>query len=72
MKRATGSFEVTLQPLSNADASGNPLLGRMLLTKKFSGDLAADTRGSACYVASITSPASSAGAGAVSCCSTRA
>ena len=25
MKRATGSFEVTLQPLSNADASGNPL-----------------------------------------------
>jgi len=62
MKRATGSFDVTLQPLSNADASANPLLGRMLLTKKFSGDLAADalgqmlsagtsTRGSACYVA---------------------
>jgi hypothetical protein len=62
MKRATGSFEVTLQPLSNVDATSNPLLGRMLLTKKFSGDLAADaagqmlsagtkTRGSACYVA---------------------
>ena len=62
MKRATGSFEVTLQPLSNADASSNPLLGRMLLSKVFSGDLAAQargqmlsagtsTRGSACYVA---------------------
>ena len=62
MKRATGSFEVTLQPLSNTDASSNPLLGRVLLTKIFSGDLAADargqmlsagtnTRGSACYVA---------------------
>jgi hypothetical protein len=62
MKRATGSFEVTLQPLSNADASSHPLLARVLLTKKFSGDLAGDargqmlsagthTRGSACYVA---------------------
>jgi hypothetical protein len=62
VKRATGSFEVTLQPLPNADASSNPLLGRMLLIKKFSGDLVADargqmlsagtsTRGSACYVA---------------------
>ena len=62
MKRATGSFEVTLQALPNTDASSNPLLARMLLTKKFSGDLAADalgqmlsagtnTRGSACYVA---------------------
>ena len=62
MKTAAGSFEVTLQPLSNADASSHPLLGRVLLTKKFSGDLTADaygqmlsagtnTRGSACYVA---------------------
>ena len=62
MKRAAGSFEVTLHPLSNADASSHPLLGRMLLTKKFSGDLTAEargqmlsagtnTRGSACYVA---------------------
>ena len=62
MKRAAGSFEVTLQPLSNADAASHPLLGRMLLTKKFSGDLTAsargqmlsagtNTRGSACYVA---------------------
>jgi len=62
MKRAAGSFEVSLQPLSNADASSHPLFGRMLLTKKFSGDLTAsargqmlsagtNTRGSACYVA---------------------
>jgi hypothetical protein len=62
VNRATGSFEVTLQPLPNADASANALLGRMLLTKTFSGDLVGDargqmlsagtnTRGSACYVA---------------------
>jgi hypothetical protein len=62
MKKAKGSFEVTLQPLSNADASTNPLLARVLLLKKFSGDLVAEargqmlsagtsTRGSACYVA---------------------
>jgi hypothetical protein len=62
MKRATGSFEVSLQPLSNAEVSSDALLGRILLTKKFSGDLQASacgqmlsagtaTRGSAGYVA---------------------
>ena len=45
MKRATGSFEVNLQPLSNAEVSNDALLGRMLLTKKFTGDLAASARG---------------------------
>jgi hypothetical protein len=45
MKRAMGSFEVSLQPLSNADISADVLLGRMLLTKKFSGDLRASARG---------------------------
>jgi hypothetical protein len=45
VKRATGSFEVSLQPLSNAEVSSDALLGRMLLTKKFSGDLAASARG---------------------------
>jgi hypothetical protein len=45
MKRATGSFEVSLQPLSNAEVSSDALLGRILLTKKFSGDLAASARG---------------------------
>src|SRR5262245_2649107 len=60
--KAKGSFEVTLQPLSNADASSHPLLGRVLLLKKFAGDLVGEargqmlsagtqTRGSACYVA---------------------
>jgi hypothetical protein len=60
--KAAGSFEVTLTPLSNAEVSSHPLLGRMLLVKKFAGDLVADargqmlsagtnTRGSACYVA---------------------
>jgi len=45
MKRATGSFEVILQPLSNADVTGDAMLGRLLLTKKFSGDLQASARG---------------------------
>src|SRR4051812_34478619 len=45
MKRAVGSFEVNLQPLSNAEVSSEALFGRMLLTKKFSGDLQASARG---------------------------
>ena len=50
MKRASGSFEVNVQPLANAafsneDGSADPLLGRFLLTKKFSGDLEASARG---------------------------
>jgi len=62
MKRATGSFEVILQPLSNTEVTPDALFGRLLLTKKFSGDLTAtargqmlsagtSTRGSAGYVA---------------------
>jgi hypothetical protein len=45
MKRATGSFEVTLQPLPNAEVTADTLFGRLLLTKKFSGDLVASARG---------------------------
>jgi hypothetical protein len=45
MKRATGSFEVSLQPLPNSDVSVDTMLGRMLLLKKFSGDLTATARG---------------------------
>jgi hypothetical protein len=45
MKRASGSFEVSVQPLANAEVSSDPLLGRFLLTKKFSGDLDARARG---------------------------
>lgn len=45
MKRATGSFEVNLQPLSNAEVSADATFGRVLLTKKFSGDLTAAARG---------------------------
>jgi hypothetical protein len=45
MKRASGSFEVTVHPLANAEVSGDPMLGRFLLTKKFSGDLDAAARG---------------------------
>jgi hypothetical protein len=45
MKRASGSFDVTVQPLPNAEVSADPMLGRFLLTKKFSGDLEATARG---------------------------
>jgi len=45
MNRAMGSFEVTLQPLPNAEVSPEASLGRMLLLKKFSGDLVASARG---------------------------
>ena len=45
MKRASGSFEVSMQPLANGEVSADPLLGRFLLTKKFSGDLDASARG---------------------------
>ena len=45
MKRAAGSFEVNVQPLSNAEVSSDAMLGRFLLIKKFSGDLVAEARG---------------------------
>jgi hypothetical protein len=45
MKRATGSFEVILQPLPNTEVSPDAMFGRLLLTKTFSGDLAASARG---------------------------
>jgi hypothetical protein len=45
MKRATGSFEVSLQPLPNTEVTAESQFGRMLLTKKFSGDLTATARG---------------------------
>jgi hypothetical protein len=45
MKRASGSFAVTIQPLPNTEVSSDPTLGRFLLVKKFTGDLVADARG---------------------------
>ena len=45
MRRATGSFEVILEPLSNAEVTSEILFGRLLLTKKFNGDLTASARG---------------------------
>jgi len=45
MKHATGSFEVTMQPLSNTEVSVDAMFGRFLLLKKFSGDLVAEARG---------------------------
>ena len=54
MKRATGSFEVILQPLSNSEVTGEPLFGRLLLTKKFSGDLSASARGQMLSAGTLT------------------
>jgi hypothetical protein len=45
MKRATGSFDVSLQPLSNTEVSSDAMFGRLLLTKIFSGDLCGSARG---------------------------
>jgi hypothetical protein len=59
MKRATGSFEVNLQPLPNAEMSPDTLFGRLLLTKKFSGDLVASARGQ--MLSALTTTKGSAG-----------
>jgi hypothetical protein len=45
MKRASGSFEVSVQPLANSEVSADPMLARFLLIKKFTGDLDASARG---------------------------
>ncbi|HEX6396489.1 MAG TPA: DUF3224 domain-containing protein [Steroidobacteraceae bacterium] len=54
MKRATGSFEVILQPISNSEVTNEPLFGRLLLTKKFSGDLTASARGQMLSAGTLT------------------
>jgi len=54
MKRATGSFEVILQPLSNAEVTSEALFGRLLLTKKFNGDLTASARGQMLSAGTLT------------------
>ena len=61
-RRATGSFEVSVKPVSAEESPGAASLGRLSLAKKFSGDLVAvgkgemltamtPTKGSAAYVA---------------------
>jgi hypothetical protein len=59
MRRATGSFEVGLQPLPNTEVTADNLFGRMLLNKKFSGDLEAIARGQ--MLTAMTSVKGSAG-----------
>jgi len=62
MTRATGSFEVSMKPLSPPDEAGGTSLGQMALEKTYAGDLVAvgegamltavtSTKGSAGYVA---------------------
>ena len=45
IKRATGTFEVVMQPLSEPDATSGAALGRMSLDKQFKGDLLAVGKG---------------------------
>ena len=45
MPRATGTFEVSLKPLSMDNDPGSPLLGRMSIDKQFHGDVEATSRG---------------------------
>jgi hypothetical protein len=59
MRRATGSFEVSLQPLPNTEVTADNQFGRMLLNKKFSGDLVATARGQ--MLSAMTSVKGSAG-----------
>jgi hypothetical protein len=59
MKRATGSFEVSLQSLPNTEVTTDLQFGRMLLNKKFSGDLTATARGQ--MLTAMTSVKGSAG-----------
>lgn len=45
MPRATGTFDVSLKPLSMDTDPGSPLLGRMSIDKQFHGDLEATSKG---------------------------
>jgi len=45
VKRATGSFEVTLAPLETSNEAADAKIGRMSIDKTFTGDLDATGRG---------------------------
>ena len=63
MKRATGSFEVSLQPLPNTEVTADNQFGRLLLNKTFSGDLTATARGQ--MLSAMTTVKGSAGYAAI-------
>ena len=44
-KRATGTFDVAMQPMSESDAAPGATLGRLSLDKQFHGDLLAVGKG---------------------------
>jgi hypothetical protein len=44
-QRATGSFEVTIDPIHQETPEGRPVFPRMALTKTFAGDLAGTSQG---------------------------
>jgi|SRR5688572_15214446 len=45
MMRASGTFDVKMTPQALADASADPLLGRLSLDKQFHGDLVGTSKG---------------------------
>jgi hypothetical protein len=58
-RRASGTFEVTLEPQGAPDTTPGTSLGRMSLTKRFAGDLVAEARGQ--MLTAMTSTSGSAG-----------
>ena len=43
--QATGTFEVTIEPATEPEQAEGVVLGRMSLTKRFSGDLSGSSKG---------------------------
>jgi hypothetical protein len=44
-QKATGSFEVVLTPVASDEPDANAGIGRLTITKRFEGDLTAESRG---------------------------
>lgn len=58
-RRATGTFEVTMEPQGAPDTAAGTSLGRMRLTKRFDGELVGE--GSGQMLTAMTSTSGSAG-----------
>ncbi|MEZ4870583.1 MAG: DUF3224 domain-containing protein [Caldilineaceae bacterium] len=58
-KRATGTFEVSLQPLASPDSALGATLGRMSIEKQFAGDLVGRAKGE--MLSAMTAQEGSAG-----------
>jgi len=64
---ASGAFEVKMQPQAQEEGSESPVPGRMLLDKRFNGDLEATSKGQ--MLTALTDVEGSAGYVAIECVS---